>query len=399
MFDKMVVLIILEKRTYGLDISARDKKIVKFNHSGQIYNIKAIISFKYLKFFSENKDKLSNKELAIACITLSNKNLETMVNDLSKRQILFILNKYIKINNISKMSISSYAQFSEQIQNYSDEMIKKMQNQVNEAIKDSMPNIINVMEQVSNISNSIKSIIIPPIKVMFDIKEQVKKTFQQIDFNRWNEIFEKLKIATEQLNEYISEYDKLLIKLGYPPIDFDISEVKYIVESKDDTNICNIIDSLIIKEYTDEKIAQIFKGWEKYLFLTKRIKLLEDSFYAYKIEKYSLSIPLILAELEGTVADFFDIKGKSNMKLYKKYVLDSLENIQIEDYKKITKAYFMNYILSDFFHGDKIPKFSRHAIMHGADVEFGTKVNNINLILTLDVIFECLDNIKKVNNS
>ena len=388
----------MEKKTYDLDISRRNKRIVIFNHNEQTYYIKAIIDFKYLNFFSKNKDELSNKELAIACITMSNNNLEIVVNDFSKGQILFILNKYIKLNNVSKTTITSYNQFSDQIQSYSNEMLKKMQSQLNETIKDSIPDIMNTMEQVRNISKNIKSIIIPPIKVALEIKKQVEKIFQETNLKHWKETFDKFKIVAEQFQDYISEYDKLLMKLGYPPIEFDISDVKYIVENKENDNICIIIDSLIIKEYCDDSINRIFKRWEKYSFLTKRIKLLEDSFYAYRIEKYSLSIPLMLAELEGTVVDFFNIKGKSNMMLYKEYVLNALENNEIDDYKKITKAYFMNCILAKFFHGDKVPKFSRHAILHGADVNFGTKVNSINLILTLDIIFECMDNINKVSN-
>lgn len=391
-------LVVVEKKTYDLDISRKNKKIVTFNHNKQTYYIKAIIGFKYLDFFYKNKNILSSKELAIACIIMSNNNLETVVNDFSRGQILFILNKYIKLNNVSKTTITSYNQFSDQIQNYYDEMFKKVQGQLNEAIKDSMPNIMNTISQVRDFSENIKSIIIPPIKVALEIKKQLEKIFQETNLKHWKEMFDKFKILSEQFQYYISEYDELLIKLGYPPIEFDISDVKFIIENKHNNNICEIIDSLIIEEYNDERIAQILNRWQKYSFLTKRIKLLEDSFDAYRIEKYSLSIPLMFAELEGTVADFFNIKGKSNMKLYKKYVLDALESTQIEDYKKITKAYFMNYILTDFFHGDKIPKFSRHAIMHGADVNFGTKVNNINLILTLDIIFECMDSINKISN-
>lgn len=388
----------MEKKTYNLDINEKDTKIIRFNHNGEIYHIRTTIDFKYLKFFNKNKTNLSKKELAVACITMSNLSFETIVKDLSRGQIFFILNKYISLNNISKISITTYNQFCEQIEIYTDNIMKNMQKQLTEAIKNSIPNIKETAEQINNISKNINSIIMPTIKVAFDIKQQIQTIFQEITSVQWYEIFGKLKVALEQFEDYISEFDKLLIKVGYPPVDFDISDIKFIIDNKDSGDIYRLIDSIIIRNYDDEYIDKIFDNWKNYAFIKKRIKLFEDAIYAYKIEKYSLSIPVLLAQLEGTVAEFFNLKGKSDMRLYKKYVTDILEIDKITYDKKITKAYFMNYILDNFFYGDKIPKFSRHAILHGADVNFGTKVNSINLILTLDIIFECMDNMKKREN-
>ena len=110
-----------------------------------------------------------------------------------------------------------------------------------------------------------------------------------------------------------------------------------------------------------------------------------------------MSIPLLLAELEGTIAEFCEIKGKSGMKEYKNYVIDILGKSKDSIDNEITKAYFVNNVLEGFFFGDKIPRFSRHAILHGADVNFDTKVNSINLIITLDTIFECMNSMEKYN--
>lgn len=41
-----------------------------------------------------------------------------------------------------------------------------------------------------------------------------------------------------------------------------------------------------------------------------------------------------------------------------------------------------------------MPKFSGHPILYGDDIDFATKVNSINLIITLYIIFDCMKNIQ-----
>lgn len=365
-----------------------NKKEIKFEFKGKIYNLKAVISLNYLRFFNKNKGKLSNYELAISCITMSNNSFSDIIGKLNKEQKIYILNKYIKLSNISKTRISSYKEFCEEIQNYYYKSIEMLHNQINKSINYSM----------SNIAKNLQLAMTPLIDSMAEMQRQIKKAFSN-NYNTWCEIFERIRIVSEEINNYMPEYDKLLMKLGYPPIDFDLSEIKYIVDNKDDRDICNILDCLIIKEYDTKELYMILNKWQGYSFLENRISLLSDGVNACIKGQYSLSIPLLLTQLEGSVVEFFNIEGKSNMNKYKKYTLELLDNFEIDDYGRIAKTYFMQYILAEFFHGDSIPKFSRHAIMHGADIGFGTQINNINLILTLDIIFECMNNVKLVKDN
>lgn len=362
-----------------------NNKVIKFKYDGKIYDLKVAISLNYLRFFYKNKDNLSNYELAISCITMSNNNLSDMIGKLNKGQKIYILNKFIRLGNISKTRISSYKEFCEEIQNYYTKSIEVLCNEIKKSISFSMPDI----------EKNLQMALTPLLNTMVEVRKQMQKAFSD-NYNSLNEIFKRIKIVSEELKKYMPEYDKLLMKLGYPPINLNLSEIKYIVDNKDERYICDIIDSLIIKEYDTKELDMILNKWQGYPFLEKRVSLLIDGVKACINGQYSLSIPLLLSQLEGSVVDFFNIEGKSNMNKYKQYTLELLDNFQIDDYGRIAKTYFMQYILAEFFHGDNIPKFSRHAIMHGADIHFGTQVNNINLILTLDIIFECMDNIRLV---
>lgn len=368
-----------------------NKKIIDFKHNGEIYRLKTSVSISYIEFFQDNKNKLSKKELALECIKISNESFKSVLKDLKRGQIIYILNQYIIINKMSECKITTYDEFCIVAENYIDKCLAEMKKSLDKFSKQISKNV----ESIAEIGNSISSAITPQIQLLKNI------VIPKFDFSKVIEkMYEPIKNISEQFRnidifKYISEWDKMLIELGYPPIDFDISEIRYIVDNKGNGNICEVIDSSIIEKYDDEYMDEIINEWTKYDFLINRINLFKDAIYAHKIEKYSLSIPLLLSQLEGTVSEFFNVKGKSQIKSYKRYVEDILEKNQITHDKKILKAYFMNFILENFVYGNEIPKFSRHAILHGADINFATKVNSINLIITLNIIFECIDDIKE----
>lgn len=368
-----------------------NKKIIYFKHNGEIYRLKTSVSISYIEFFQDNKDKMPKKELALQCIRISNESFKSVLKDLKRGQIIYILNQYIIINKMSECKITTYDEFCIVMESYIDKCLTGIKESLDKFSKQISENL----ESIAEVGNIISSAITPQIELFKNI------VIPKFDFSKVIEkMYEPIKNISEQFRnmdifKYISEWDKMLIELGYPPVDFDIPEIRYIVDNKGNENICEVIDSLIIEKYDDEYMDEIINGWSKYDFLSNRINLFNDAIYAHKIEKYSLSIPLLLSQLEGTVSEFFNVKGKSKMKSYKGYVEDILEKNKITHDKKILKAYFMNFVLENFVYGDKIPKFSRHAILHGADIDFGTKINSINLIITLNIIFECINDIKK----
>lgn len=74
-----------------LDKKIVSRKIIKFKFNDKIYNLKVFISLNYIEFFIKNKNKLTNHELAVSCITMSNKTLIDMINSLNKGQKIYML--------------------------------------------------------------------------------------------------------------------------------------------------------------------------------------------------------------------------------------------------------------------------------------------------------------------
>lgn len=210
----------------------------------------------------------------------------------------------------------------------------------------------------------------------------LQETLRDIDWDGISAIFIECKL--------------LLIELGYPYVNIDLDYLDEIYIHKHDDNIEEIIDNIIIKTYTYEVIDSMMSKWKGYDFLDNRINILEDIIYSYKMEKYNLSIPVIFSQLEGLIAEFTNHESKMNGKQYK----DHIQNIISKDKdnpgfsEEITIAYFFNYILQQFAYGEEIPKISRHAILHGADLLNGAKINNLNLIITLDIIMDSMYRIK-----
>ena len=120
---------------------------------------------------------------------------------------------------------------------------------------------------------------------------------------------------------------------------------------------------------------------------------------AHNLRMYNVSIPALLAQLEGLIVDSFHIKGNVDG-----HVLGMLLSILLKsDTKKAFNfdneihKYYNDNILIGFKHGDAIKSsLSRHAILHGADKAFGTEANSLKAILLFDHIAE---SVRKIDES
>lgn len=117
----------------------------------------------------------------------------------------------------------------------------------------------------------------------------------------------------------------------------------------------------------------------------ERAALLADAFNAPRSELYTLSIPVFLAQAEGVVADrfkrirpFSKVKNVSLASLLSDMGKGQLATLwaDIQSGKADLSANVSD--LPDEFNG-----LNRHAVMHGASVSYGTKVNSLKAISTL----------------
>ena len=265
----------------GLVKKLQNTSVIEFRCKDKIYSLNTVISMSYLEFFQENKNKLSQKELAIEFIVMNNRSFKIIIKELTRREIFYIINKFLRKNNISKKKVNSYSDFYKVMDEYIICCNEKFSQQVKQMKESIYINIRPLIEWKKQINLLMKPSIEFLNKVKFSISDNISQRIQELlqPIRDIANEFEKIGISISKLN-------KLLIELGYPLLDIELSDINTIIENEDSEGIYEIIDNVIVRNYTDEVIGEILETWKNYKFLKTRIRFFEDAIYAHKIGKY-----------------------------------------------------------------------------------------------------------------
>jgi hypothetical protein len=122
------------------------------------------------------------------------------------------------------------------------------------------------------------------------------------------------------------------------------------------------------------------KRWQA----SHRWHVLEQVLKAHDAGLYAVSIPTALAQAEGIVADAVGHSGRLSGKQLRDHLVSLRTTEDIEG--PAIDAFLDNFLFSPFEHGAPIPRFSRHAILHGADVGYGTKRASLVSMVWVDYL-------------
>lgn len=186
------------------------------------------------------------------------------------------------------------------------------------------------------------------------------------------------------------------------------------------------INSIMCQIFYDDKLfhlSKMVKTWEMNPLFSKRMNLFNDSVELYKfclnkeskLAVYNFLIPFLISQIDGIKNDYLYERGYKfkNGKLQhnNKRIKDwELLNILIKDEKKENDTYYFFVMVSEILFGSTYPKdiftidtkkestryvfdseleniftkLNRHKIMHGEDIEYGSKENLLKVYLILD---------------
>lgn len=140
-----------------------------------------------------------------------------------------------------------------------------------------------------------------------------------------------------------------------------------------------IFDLLKSATKRDAVIGLIEDACDTFDSFGPRRKILLDAIDAHFQGLYTLSVPALFAQLEGTLRKIGALDLKDDLKPTIKRDWDSRLLFSMTD----AAAHF-NAFIHQLFEGQKGSNdFNRNAILHGANVEYGTEENSLVLILTL----------------
>ena len=142
------------------------------------------------------------------------------------------------------------------------------------------------------------------------------------------------------------------------------------------------VDEIILHFYNKDKLEKIVETWSEQSFIQPRMNILKEIVSAHIEGRFELSIPTLLPQIEGIIAEMTGHAGRLPIKQIKDYV--KFIFARNSRFDRVGKAFFISILMEGFEWKDPIPFLSRHAILHGADTNYASASNPLRLILIFD---------------
>lgn len=213
----------------------------------------------------------------------------------------------------------------------------------------------------------------------------------------FNSMIEGFHTPFKLLHEILQtaeRYSVIMLELGWPPDgELLIFEMKDILEEYDKYGpdaIRKKVDSYMLQRFDIPVIKATLHYWTDQAWLAKRFPILQEAVQCHIAEQYYAAVSTILPQIEGIIVDYFRHFGRLNgnkLEEYAKQLFDCDEKNLLIDLQ--FRNFYLINVLANFEHGKPINSFlSRHAILHGADTDYGTAANSLKAILFIDRLIQ-----------
>lgn len=202
-----------------------------------------------------------------------------------------------------------------------------------------------------------------------------------------NKAFISLKERDEEETVMLQEINRKLIPYGWffsPSLPAFSAREIYEQLKNDGTEA--VIEA-ITKYFSNKACEVIINSICSKTEFGSRTHIIKDAFQAHCQEKYTLSVPVFLAQAGGAFMDHFgrelyDIRKKRYLNKNISF-LQSI-NIMVNDFETLVQ----DVLAKSYGIKKRMPggTFARHPILHGRSTDYGTKKNSIRAILFLDYV-------------
>ncbi len=128
----------------------------------------------------------------------------------------------------------------------------------------------------------------------------------------------EIAIAAHESFKYFNE---ILFSLGWLPAgEWTVNHERYILKLYKENKI-EQLDKEISQYYSTKRVKDIYNDWESSKKIKKvRLKILKDAIEAHIKRKYTISIILLLTQIEGEIRSYIEEYGRADYsKLLKKF--------------------------------------------------------------------------------
>ena len=245
-----------------------------------------------------------------------------------------------------------------------------------------------IAEYEKHLANVLSKIDLSQIK---KIEQIIEKTFSHQAFlnslDTMNNLLQKDRQLTKKI---VVEAHEILCSLGwwvYP--DWTIPSLKHIIDEYKKGNT-NGIEQEIIKFFSNKKLEEMLTSWQKNNKLSGRIHILKDVVWAHIQKKYTLSIPVVLPNIEGIINENSGRKGiikpSESLSILKTYLKEELDSNSLLALYPLALLKFTEKLFREGFEWGKPSNKGRHPILHGQHTNYDDEVFSLKLILLIDFL-------------
>lgn len=335
------------------------------------YNLNFFISYENIQEINKPqkerfRDLISNAEIVDGFTEddyalLSDKDLEIIAEGLSRRKELSLS----PIDNVLDEIDEEISIIAKTV----SKALEPLQEKISQVVNPLQEKITEVMKPLQPLSKKLEETYAPLAKQMQSITKQ------------WSEAITKF---LKEQKEYLDAKEMAaLIATKYDWfIAFDFYVGKEFFEKLvelDEMNPNNEeIDDLFINYYDLETRKQMIRDLKEIELIKEYEEILSQIEYGYERELYYLVIPTLFTMIEGMVAKGFQHKGYLGGPQIKEYVNDLLDGYEAQSLQEIIN----NRMLASFKHGEMVDSpISRHAILHGGDIDYGMEATALRVFL------------------
>ena len=269
-------------------------------------------------------------------------------------------------------------------------IVQQITTQMQQTISPIAQQITTQMQTLSSVFNSVGI-----------IGQRMQETLNSFNFQ---ERLHDLRELAKRAEETTLSFKTIVIELGFPPHDFmPIYSMKRVIQLYEEKGIeytRRFLERyMCMFAYSKETLIEIYNSWQQEKKKKKRLPIINTVIEGHFNGYYMLTVPTILAQIEGILVEGIlkleavdpdvKIKYEHQKNFLGQFLLGSKSLFSFDEQ---IEEFYLKTVLANFDRGKEVGSdLSRHAILHGEDVNYGTKINSLKGILVFDYLFDKLN--------
>lgn len=213
------------------------------------------------------------------------------------------------------------------------------------------------------------------------VRMDLSEMFKNVNWTKF------LEAIIEGISEGLEkDYLRFLAKCGWVPspdlLCSAAEPIMKLVQSDQPHRAERLYKLWCLRTYTPERLRNLLDEWKDNPLIERRYSIIRDAVEAHIAGLYTLSVPVLMAQIEGFMWSVDTGTEWINQRKLKQLFTSPMFGI----YKSPMER-FVNTLLAQFRRDEQaFPNLNRNAVLHGIDTSYSTILNSLQLIIILQIL-------------